>query len=248
MNAPLLAAKTLETAEVRASDGVVGRVDDLLFDDATWSVRYLAIDTGGWLAGRRVLIAPIAVHHHDADTNCLSVDLTQAQIRTSPPATPAAELTREHETRLHEHYRWPPYWAATPASSGIVPPPAAFERPAPRPMPPPAAAGDPHLRSARHVRGYRLAATDGAIGVAEDFLVEPQSWRIVFLIVDTNGWLPGGKVLLEPHAVERVSWTEAKIFVNEERAVVKTHPPYAPAQVPHADYFAGRHSPQPPIM
>jgi hypothetical protein len=104
------------------------------------------------------------------------------------------------------------------------------------------------LRSARHVRGYRLAATDGAIGVADDFLIEPQSWRIVFLIADTNGWLPGGKVLLEPHTIERVSWTEEKIFVHESRAVVKTHPPYAPDQALAASSFADRHSPQPPIM
>lgn len=227
-HASLLNVRKLETAEVRARDGVVGRIDDLLFDDATWTVRYVVVDTGRWLASRRVLLAPHTINGHAADTNRVTVDLTQDQIRTSPEAS-SDEVTREHEARLHEHYRWPVYWAPlhTPFAADAIPPPAAFERPAPR-VPSAEVGNDPHLRSARHVRGYRLAATDGAIGTAEDFLLEPQSWRIVFLVVDTNGWLPGGKILLEPHTVERVSWTESRIFVNEERAVVKTHPPYSP--------------------
>lgn len=250
MNTPLLNAHKLETAEVRGRDGVVGRVDDLLFDDIAWTVRYLVIDTGVWLAGRRVLLAPAAVNGHAVDTNCLSVNLTQDQIRTSPPAR-TEDLTREHEARLHEHYRWAPYWAPlhTPFASDAIPPPAAFERPAPREPAPPSVA-DPHLRSARHVRGYRLVATDGPIGAAEDFLLEPNSWRITFLIVDTNGWLPGGKVLLEPHTIERVSWTAAKIFVREERAVIKAHPPYSPEQTLDAEYLTGlqRHYQHPPLM
>ncbi|HLP26551.1 MAG TPA: PRC-barrel domain-containing protein, partial [Acidobacteriota bacterium] len=192
-NLPLLNARQLETTEVRARDGTVGRIDDLLFDDATWTVRYVVVDTGVWLAGRRVLLAPHAIEGRAEETNCVSVNLTQEQIRHSPEAK-SDQVTREHEARLHEHYRWPLYWAPahTPFAGDAIPPPAAFERPAPR-VPPAEIGHDPHLRSARHVRGYRLAATDGSIGVLEDLLLEPKSWRIAFLIADTNGWLPGGK-------------------------------------------------------
>ncbi|MBI2513560.1 MAG: SRPBCC family protein [Opitutae bacterium] len=247
-NPPLIGARKLATAEVRARDGVVGTVDDLLLDDAMWTVRYLIVDTGVWLAGRRVLLAPLAVNGHAADSNSLNVGLTREQIRTSPLSSPVEEVTRADEARLHEHYRWPPYWVATPMAGGIVPPPAAFERPEPRREPPPA--GDPHLHSARHVRGYHVVATDGDIGAVEDFLVEPRSWRVAFVIVDTNGWLPGGKALLEPHTIDRVSRTEAKVFVHESRAVVKTHPPYSPDQVLDAEYLTGlqRHFQHPPIM
>jgi uncharacterized protein YrrD len=248
-DAPLLNARQVEGIEVRARDGAVGRVDDLLFDDATWTVRYVVVDTGEWLAGRRVLLTPHSLRRHAADSHGVSVDLTVEQIRTSPNA-PTDQVTREHEARLHEHYRWPVYWAPahTPFAADAIPPPAAFERPAPR-VPPAEVGRDPHLRSARQVRGFRLAATDGTIGTAEDFLLEPRSWRIAFLIVDTNGWLPGGKVMLEPHTIERVSWTEAKIFVNEERAVVKTHPPYSPEHALDPEYLHGlqRHYQHPPL-
>ena len=37
---------------VHASDGLIGTISDVLFDDATWRVRWLVIDTGTLLTGR----------------------------------------------------------------------------------------------------------------------------------------------------------------------------------------------------
>ena len=51
-NASRLIGKT-----VNALNGEIGSVDDLYFDDQTWSVRYLVVDTGKWLPGRKVLVA-----------------------------------------------------------------------------------------------------------------------------------------------------------------------------------------------
>jgi uncharacterized protein YrrD len=46
---------------IHATDGELGAVSDLYFDDDSWTIRYLTVDTGGWLGGRRVLISPISV-------------------------------------------------------------------------------------------------------------------------------------------------------------------------------------------
>ena len=43
---------------VTTSDGRLGTVSDFLFDDATWLVRWLVVDTGSWLPGRKVLLPP----------------------------------------------------------------------------------------------------------------------------------------------------------------------------------------------
>jgi uncharacterized protein YrrD len=37
---------------IRAKDGELGTVDQFYFDDETWAIRYLAVETGGWLGGR----------------------------------------------------------------------------------------------------------------------------------------------------------------------------------------------------
>ncbi len=56
-------AKDLHGFKIRATDGELGTVDQLYFDDETWAIRYLMVETGGWLGGRRVLISPISVIH-----------------------------------------------------------------------------------------------------------------------------------------------------------------------------------------
>ena len=57
----ITSAEDVRGLTVEARDGEIGTVTDLLFDDAGWSVRYLAVDTGGWLSGRQVLLTPDAV-------------------------------------------------------------------------------------------------------------------------------------------------------------------------------------------
>ena len=42
-------ASHVTTARVRAADGDIGPVMDLLLDDRSWVVRYLLVDAGCWL-------------------------------------------------------------------------------------------------------------------------------------------------------------------------------------------------------
>ena len=50
--------QSLKGTTIAAKDGEIGSVQDLYFDDLTWTVRYLVVDTGTWLPGRQVLISP----------------------------------------------------------------------------------------------------------------------------------------------------------------------------------------------
>ena len=50
---------------IRATDGELGTVEELYFDDETWAIRYLTVETGGWLGDRQVLISPISIVHAD---------------------------------------------------------------------------------------------------------------------------------------------------------------------------------------
>lgn len=47
----------LTRAKVTASDGDLGPVKAAFFDDRSWVVRYLVVNTGSWLSGREVLIS-----------------------------------------------------------------------------------------------------------------------------------------------------------------------------------------------
>jgi hypothetical protein len=238
-------AKTLEGFELHARDGVLGHVRDFFFDDEHWIVRYLVVDTGGWLSGRRVLISPTAVQGAEWDRRMLPVALTMDQVRRSPGVEREQPVTRDEELALTQYYNWPTYWAmsgAGYADGGLgmsVPPPV---------LPDPAIEGllrqrvahsavaEHHLRSVRHVTGFKLEAADGSIGHVADFLVDDARWDLRYVVVDTRNWLPGKKVLIAPDWIHAVGWEDEKVFVDLTCAAVKASPAYDPAHPPTADY------------
>ena len=48
---------------------------------------------------------------------------------------------------------------------------------------------DSHLRSARVVKGYKVEASDGAIGEIADFLIDGRTWVIREIEVESGHWL-----------------------------------------------------------
>ncbi len=95
---------------IRATDGELGTVDQFFFDDETWAIRYLTVETGGWLGGRRVLISPISVVHTDWQAKRLDVALTKGQVEKSPDIDTHQPVSRQHEAAYLGYYGYPSYW------------------------------------------------------------------------------------------------------------------------------------------
>jgi hypothetical protein len=215
-----------------ATDGLVGSVKEFYFDDDGWVVRYLVADTGNWLAGRLVLIAPHAVGHADWEEASLEVDLSRQQVEDSPPISADRPVSRRLEEQLIRHYGWPKYWTDKLVGTG-VPPLADLPEGEDEPEPP-TGVGDPHLRSSREVTGYGIEAADGDIGHVHDFVVDIDSWRIVSLVVDTRNWLPGRKVLIAPGLIHRIRWSDKRVRILPDRRTVRECPKYdSPRELNH---------------
>ena len=69
---------------VHATDGHIGHVDDFLFDESAWQLRYIVVDTSNWLGGKWVAVAPASVTRIDWSNRELHMSLTRAEIRDSP--------------------------------------------------------------------------------------------------------------------------------------------------------------------
>lgn len=69
---------------LHATDGSIGHVDDFLFDEKGWTIRYLVIDTSNWIGGRTVLVASSVVTAVDPVNRRIDVSLTRAQIKAGP--------------------------------------------------------------------------------------------------------------------------------------------------------------------
>lgn len=46
----------------------------------------------------------------------------------------------------------------------------------------------PGLRATREVMGYRVRASDGEVGVVEDFVVNDADWAVHYIVVETRAW------------------------------------------------------------
>lgn len=98
---------------IGAVDGVIGHVKDLYLDDNAWVVRYLVVETGGWLASRKVLISPIAIGEPEWAQRLLPVTITKDQVRNSLDFDDAKPVTRQHETHYAGYFAYPYYWGGT---------------------------------------------------------------------------------------------------------------------------------------
>jgi hypothetical protein len=219
----------LRGCKLAASDGEIGEVSEFYFDDGQWTVRYLVVTTGSWLKGRHVLIAPGALGEFDAQSGTLAVNLTQEQVRNSPPLDSDKPVSRQHESELHRHYGWDPHWVVPGAAGLGAYAPAVFaQQQALADPPPPERAepeGDPHLRSSSElVNRYGFHAQDGEIGVVDDFVVDDKAWQVRYLVARTSAWFFGTKVLLSPEWIERISFEQWQVFVNLPRSAIKDAP------------------------
>jgi hypothetical protein len=106
----LRSAREVTGYSIRGTDDSVGSAADFLIDEEGWVIRYLVVDTGGWLSGRKVLIAPPWVSEVSWATQEVQVTLTRAEIEASPEYTPDMALDRAYEEQLHGHYGRRAYW------------------------------------------------------------------------------------------------------------------------------------------
>ena len=57
--------------------------------------------------------------------------------------------------------------------------------------------------------------------------MDDEAWAIRYIEVATRNWWPGKKVLVSPAWIERVSWTDSKVYVGLTREAIKNAPEYA---------------------
>ncbi len=215
---------------IGANDGDIGKVKDVYFDDHRWAVRYLVVDTGGWLEDRKVLISPYSVENIAWDRHVVELGLSKQQVRNSPDMDTAKPVSRQQELDLFTYYGYPDYWGGPLlwgttdypfrlVGGAIVEDLLAEKVADTTPL-------DPNLRSAGEVNGYHIQATDHPIGHVKDFLVEADTWAIRYVVIDTRNWWPGKTVIIPPQWISRVDWPERLVHVTVTREQVKAAPEF----------------------
>jgi hypothetical protein len=220
----LVAAKQIHGCSIEGANGTVGTVKDLLFDGQSWRVRYLDVDTGHWLPGRRVLLSPEVIRAPDYAARRLATPLTKDQVENSPSLQSHLPVSRQMEIGLARYYGWGMYWpniqSTVEGNEAEV---------------------DPKLRSTHAVSGYHIQAKDDEIGHVDDFIVDDKAseggpWEIRYLVVDTRNWLPGKHVLVPPLSGESIDWDTERVQVGMTRRMIESSREYDPAAPVNRQY------------
>ena len=93
-------------------DEKLGKIDDVIFDHATGLIRYIVVDTGGWLTTKKFLVPADRLQASAEHQDDFTANLTKEQVESFPPYS---------ETDLESDEQWSDYegryrskWEANP--------------------------------------------------------------------------------------------------------------------------------------
>jgi hypothetical protein len=229
--------KNMLDYSVQGLDGPEGKVNDLLFDEEGWIMRYLDADFGKELAGKRHLIPSTFLEEPEWERERFPVNLKKEHIEACPELDEQMPVSREYEKKLTRHYGIDMYWPffyTEPAGSGI------FYPPRPVHIPTKLMEEDDinsNLRSFREVEGYAIHAADGRMGRVVDIIMDDDDWQLVYLIVDTHNWLPWSrKVILSVEWLHSISYFNREINIGIDTETIKEAPEFNPKHPVDMDY------------
>jgi hypothetical protein len=94
-------------SSIIAKDGEIGKAYNVFFDDRSWAVRYLVVETGSWFTRRKVLFSPAVLGRPDGSKKAIPVQLTEEQVLGSPDVDADRPVARQQELAMSRRYGWP---------------------------------------------------------------------------------------------------------------------------------------------
>jgi len=193
-----------------ATNGEVGKIEEIYFDDRNWVIRYLVVKTGNWLSGRKVLISPEAFDRARWNDETFPVHLTKEQILNSPDVNTDRPLSSKHIASINKYFLWQTF-----IDDG-------FYAPAHCDLPDVTENAETdnqsedhvHVRSTRQTKGFRIHAKDGEIGYVSDFIVSDEDWKMKYLVVAAKNIFGDRKILISIRDIRETKWASSDIYLD----------------------------------
>jgi hypothetical protein len=206
---------------VDGTDGNLGALQDLLFDCASWDIRYLVIDTGSLLGKRHILLVPGVAQRLDWDGEGLATPVTQVQANKAPSIEERRPLSRQKEFELARHFGWQPYWQKGPAGlpsdrrlSSVAAPPRVEQDDV------------PYLLSAREVIGFDVKCAESDVGYAGSLVFDDRNWMARYLVVDVGSLLTERRILVALDWLKKIDWDAREIRVDVGKMQIEGAPEF----------------------
>lgn len=197
----------IKNCVVQGTDGIIGTVADVYFNDQTWNIHYLAADTGNWLQGRHGLIAIESLTDPKRDVGSFPALISRAQVEAAPKFEIEKPFSWQKEREICNYYKWNTYYPVDERELTSFP---------------------GILTSANGLKDFSLLATDGEIGKVVNFIIDDMDWTVRYLVVDTAKWLAGKHVLISPWWNKSIDWADRQIVLDLNQEQIEQSPEYDP--------------------
>jgi sporulation protein YlmC with PRC-barrel domain len=87
------------------ADEKIGKIDDVVFDTNTGEIRYVVVDTGGWLHSRRFMLPPEELKPSTEHEDDFAINLTKEQIERFPALDEKVLEDNDKFTEYERKYR-----------------------------------------------------------------------------------------------------------------------------------------------
>jgi hypothetical protein len=87
------------------NDDKLGKIDDVIFDHSSGNIRYVIVDTGGWLKTKKFLVPAERLRPASRHEDDFASDLTKQQIESFPPYNEKDLDTQERWSDYERRYR-----------------------------------------------------------------------------------------------------------------------------------------------
>ncbi|MAT13943.1 MAG: hypothetical protein CMJ46_01580 [Planctomyces sp.] len=107
----LRSLKEVKGYTIHCPQGDLGHVEEMIVDTETWALRYLAIDTGNWLPGKRVIIGIDWLSEISWEEQHAYIELSRDDVQNAPIYDPRTPINRDYEAEVYDYYGRPTYWS-----------------------------------------------------------------------------------------------------------------------------------------
>jgi len=219
---------------IAATNGDIGVSKDFLFDDSTWAVRYMFVDTHKWLPmGEKVLISPISLQTIDHEQETVHVALSTQQVKDSPSIDKHKPVSRAYEALFFKYFGYGYYWTGQGVWGEYAYPTqlARCELPSMEDLVgmEDSSIDDNHLRSIDELQGYEVNAKHTIFGHVYDLILDTENWLVPLVVIDTHNLFPGGKkrIIASKH-IHSIDWPQHMVTTELSADEIKQCPKYEP--------------------
>jgi sporulation protein YlmC with PRC-barrel domain len=192
------------------SDTAIGNINRFYLHKKKWIIRYLLVGLNAEDKQHQVLIPHLPIDQVDLMQEQIHIPFSRDIIANSPSLSSADPLCVKKEQDCYRYFDSLGFWD----SKSITEIPESILKYGTKSTPDYEKVSNDHIYSSAGLLGMGVQATDGYLGVLKDLVFDEESWRIVYLVVESTGWSSSRNLLLDPYWVEEIKQDQGVLFLN----------------------------------